>query len=270
MQYKAPAQPKRMAYGQPGQTHPEQMARDELFAGADSAQRNPQHLVDENNTQQLMQHAVDTHKETTATAQRALRIVEQTKEAHASTAQALVDQRQQMYRIEDDMQKIGEDLTYSERILRFMRLCCCVGFFCSCCTEPSRNERDKQWRGPSSGPQQPTAAALSGQQRTAKQRKQQQEAELAAKQQATLPGVSTRGLAEAGFADQATVINTETAKQDHYLDQISQGLDQLKAGAQMMNRELGIQAAHAQYIHDDADKLGSKMQKVNREGFRGV
>lgn len=89
----------------------------------------------------------------------------------------------------------------------------------------------------SAGPQYQTAAAEPGQQLTSKQRKQQQEAQLTAKQQqqqqATLPGVSTRGLAEAGFGDQAQAIDKETAQQDQYLDQISQGLDQLKAGAQV-------------------------------------
>lgn len=79
-----------------------------------------------------------------------------------------------------------------------------------------------------------TASAGHNHKLTSKQRKQQQEQELAARQrqqQATLPGVSTNGLAEVGFGDQARVINEETAKQDDYLDQISQGLDQLKAGA---------------------------------------
>lgn len=70
--YKAP-QPRRMAYGQPGHAHAEQVARDELFAGADPTQQNRQQLGDDMNAQQLMQQAVDTHKETTATAQRALR-----------------------------------------------------------------------------------------------------------------------------------------------------------------------------------------------------
>lgn len=87
---------------------------------------------------------------------------------------------------------------------------------------------------PSSGPQQLGGGAPAQPHMSAKQRKQQQEQELAAKklqQQATLPGVSTRGLAEAGFGTQAQVIDNETAKQDQYLDQISQGLDQLKKGA---------------------------------------
>lgn len=43
--------------------------------------------------------------------------------------------------------QMGEDLSYSERILRFMRMCCCFSFFCACCTEPSRAEKDRKWRG---------------------------------------------------------------------------------------------------------------------------
>jgi hypothetical protein len=43
--------------------------------------------------------------------------------------------------------QMGQDLTYSERILRFMKLCCCFGFFCSCCTEPERANSDRKWRG---------------------------------------------------------------------------------------------------------------------------
>lgn len=43
--------------------------------------------------------------------------------------------------------QMGQDLTYSERILRFMKLCCCFGFFCSCCTEPARATSDRKWRG---------------------------------------------------------------------------------------------------------------------------
>lgn len=111
-------------------------------------------------------------------------IVEQTKEIQGGTQAALADQREQMRRIEDDLDKVngmvqrgrvcvtrlaaavaaaqpltqllllpiyiaqmGQDLTYSERLLRFMKLCCCVGFFCSCCTEPARNAHDKQWHG---------------------------------------------------------------------------------------------------------------------------
>lgn len=44
--------------------------------------------------------------------------------------------------------QMGQDLTYSERILRFMKMCCCVGFCCSCCTEPAPSGADKKWRGP--------------------------------------------------------------------------------------------------------------------------
>lgn len=148
-------------------------------------------------------------------------MLEQTKEIQGNTQAALHDQRQQMYRIEDGLDKvsaeataalqqwprcrqhtadagmlgswmvaccacivhlikaavgtavihllystsglwfvhvvdiclyvcllqIGQDLTYSERILRFMKMCCCCGFFCSACTEPAPSGSDKKWRG---------------------------------------------------------------------------------------------------------------------------
>lgn len=63
-----------MAYGQPGRAHPEQLARSELFSGAEPVSQNGQLAVDDMNAQQLMQHAVDKHKETTTTAERALRV----------------------------------------------------------------------------------------------------------------------------------------------------------------------------------------------------
>jgi hypothetical protein len=47
------------------------------------------------------------------------------------------------------------------------------------------------------------------------------------------PGVSTRGLADIGYGEQATVLESETQQQNHYLDEISKGLDQLKFGAQV-------------------------------------
>jgi hypothetical protein len=54
---------------------------------------------------------------------------------------------------------------------------------------------------------------------------------------AAYPGVSTYGLEEAGYGQQAAAINAETQQQNQYLDQISQGLDQLKFGAQVGDDE---------------------------------
>ncbi len=42
--------------------------------------------------------------------------------------------------------QIGKDIGYSERILRFMRMCCLCGFCCSCFTEPEGPKHDEQWR----------------------------------------------------------------------------------------------------------------------------
>jgi hypothetical protein len=43
--------------------------------------------------------------------------------------------------------QIGSDVSYSQRILRYMSMCCCFSFFCSCCTEPDRQDGDRAWRG---------------------------------------------------------------------------------------------------------------------------
>eukprot|EP00879_Flechtneria_rotunda_P004353 GHRR01004604.1.p1 GENE.GHRR01004604.1~~GHRR01004604.1.p1 ORF type:complete len:275 (+),score=73.15 GHRR01004604.1:221-1045(+) len=262
-----------MRYTPPQGQRQEQVARTELLEGAQlNLEQVVERPVDEMNNSQIMQQAVDTHKETTAAAKRALKIVEQTKEIQVSTQAALKDQGDQMQRIEVDMEKIGEDLSYSERILRFMKLCCCVGFFCSCCTEPNRNAKDKDWRGSGSVTQQRSYSA-SNVQMSAKQQRQQfkgQKQQLQPQQPAQYPGVSTNGLAEIGFQQQAGVIQQETAKQDQYLDEISKGLDQLKFGAQRMNEELHLQQAHADRIRTDADALGSKLYSVNREGFKRI
>lgn len=47
------------------------------------------------------------------------------------------------------------------------------------------------------------------------------------------PGVSTQGLPDIGYGEQATQLESETQQQNHYLDEISKGLDQLKFGAQV-------------------------------------
>jgi hypothetical protein len=239
----------RMTYGSPQYAPQEAAARNELFAGAPQVQqqlggpgtaggygaRGP--VVKEDlqymGNRQIMDYAVDQHKDTTATARRALQVVEQTKELQATTMTSLQDQGQQMRRVAAGMDKvgwcsrgggpaggrsegagrasrggrtrdrrprpsridctysiqpapawvvhdamartlrrrrcapaavlissslhaphphptphpqIGSDLTYSQRILRYMRMCCCVGFFCSSCVEPEREVEDRNWR----------------------------------------------------------------------------------------------------------------------------
>ena len=94
---------------------PEQ-ARQELFAGAQpasatyGARGGVQQLGREDlqymDSQQIMDHAVDQHKDTTATARRALQVVEQTKELQAGTMGALQDQGQQLQRIGRGMDKV--------------------------------------------------------------------------------------------------------------------------------------------------------------------
>lgn len=68
----------------------------------------------------------------------------------------------------------------------------------------------------------------------ADRKKLRQQQELAAQSgPSAYPGVSTQGLAEVGFGEEAATIQEETRQQDQYLDQIGKGLDQLKLGAQV-------------------------------------
>lgn len=262
--------------------------RAELFSGAQPragagayAHQQPPHqqqqALDDMDSRQLMQHAVAQHKDTTATAKRALQVVEQTREIQATTQAALGEQRLQMVRIEDDMERIGQDLSYSERILRFMKMCCCFSFFCACCTEPDRAERDRDWRSGAGAPP-PQYIPPPGSQQAGKHKPQKQKSGGWGKNKAaapppppaSYPNVTTRGLDEAGFGDEARTIQAETAQQNAYLDEIAKGLDQLKHGAVRMNEELRYQDAHANRIRNDAEALEVKLHSVNREGFKRI
>lgn len=222
-------------------------------------------------------------------------IVEQTKEIQATTLAALRDQGKQMQGISAGMDRLGSDLSYSERMLKFMRRCCCVGLLCACCFEPGRSEADREWRGDDAdngrykvAPPPPAIVAL--QEREARERAAQSKS---AKRRgggtsgaagggaggapsppggggAGYRGPSGSGLAAAGLDEQAAAVADETAQQNDYLDQISAGLDQLKAGAVAMNAELRRQEAHATEMGDDAQVLHSRLTSVNRQGFRGI
>jgi hypothetical protein len=71
------------------------------------------------------------------------------------------------------------------------------------------------------------------QQQHGRQQQQQQQRNGVQPGSSAYQGVSTRGLADIGYGEQATQLDAETQQQNHYLDEISKGLDQLKFGAQV-------------------------------------
>lgn len=85
-----------------------------------------------------------------------------------------------------------------------------------------------------------------------------------------MPGVTTAGLADAGFASEAATINAETRQQDQILDQISLGLDQLKQGAAAMRDEISRQDYGVERLHADSAVLQGRLQAINREGFKKI
>jgi hypothetical protein len=191
-----------------------------------------------------------------------------------------------MQGISAGMDKLGSDLSYSERMLKFMRRCCCVGLFCACCFEPEgKGDKDRAWRGEEGtttykvAPPPPAIVAL--QQREARERAEQAKQAkrrgggggggAAPSPPQAYRGPSGSGLATVeGLEGHAAEVGEETAKQNDYLDQIAAGLDQLKQGAVAMNGELRRQEAHADEMADDALQLHQRLQGVNRTAFRGI
>lgn len=90
----------------------------------------------------IVDKAKRTHKETTASAQRAAKTAEQTREIAANTLDALHQQGQKLEVVERDLYEIDADVVEAKGILKYMRRCC-IFFLCSCCCECDPNaQRD--------------------------------------------------------------------------------------------------------------------------------
>lgn len=96
---------------------------------------------------QLVQEAQDTHKDTTRTAQRALNVVEQTKQVKNAMLVSLHEQNKHLENVDMELETMNEHISYSQRILLYMGRCCgCVTWMCDCCTgaDPEA-QKQRQW-----------------------------------------------------------------------------------------------------------------------------
>lgn len=71
------------------------------------------------------------------------------------------------------------------------------------------------------------------------------------------PGVSTRGLEDIGYGEQAQQLESETQQQNQYLDEISKGLDQLKFGAQVRAHVWACKAGGVVHLRGCSANAGS-------------
>jgi hypothetical protein len=96
---------------------------------------------------QLVQEAQDTHKDTTRTAQRALNVVEQTKQVKNAMLVSLHDQNKRLENVDTELSTMNEHISYSQRILLYMGRCCgCITWICDCCTgaDPEAQKK-REW-----------------------------------------------------------------------------------------------------------------------------
>ncbi|KXZ44782.1 SNAP34 protein [Gonium pectorale] len=260
----------------------EQQARNELFAGKDdnndgAINIDPTQIPLEDQTvDQLVNTAVRTHKDTTAVAQRALKVVQESREVQASTMKKLESQNKTMYNINSKMDEVNAELTYAEKLLSYMRRCCCCWVCDSCTGADPEEQRKREWKrrvdrgetqlgaGPGAGIRDGNGGgnggALGG----------------AMRHNGSGAAGSGPGRPNGGGFKEPDIrlpdehraaemgLHEETRKQNEVIDQIHQGLEALLDGAKAMNGELATQNAELEGLDAKASATRDRVGDVNK------
>ncbi|CAK0787334.1 hypothetical protein CVIRNUC_010552 [Coccomyxa viridis] len=238
-----------------------------------------------------------THRETTQSAQRALKTAERTKELAANTLGELQHQGQKLDMIDRDLHDIDTDVDESKSILSYMRRCC-LCFLCACCCDGDKdvardstrkkrvkdankariqeqemlaraNEERKEASGAVSTaaqvPRNEEAARdeLFGQQPVAKSGRvniEERRRQRAAAQRSAAGRIG-EGLADEDRED----IQTETEKQEDTFDHIGSALGDLKHMSNEMNNELKRQERVLDAVTDHTDRSAYELQNVSHQ-----
>ncbi|KAJ9533138.1 hypothetical protein QJQ45_018231, partial [Haematococcus lacustris] len=252
----------------------EDAIRNELFAGSVDP-RTP--VNNERTVDQLVSEASTTHRETTQTAQRALRVIEQSKQVQANTMQELDKQGKQLGNMKSKLHKvINEDLTYSERLLRYMRRCCCC-WICDSCTEADpETQRRRDWQARvDKGKTEAKDKALAEESASAKtatgppgSSAGQQDVEASGSSSSSAPSPHYRDpdiKLPAQYASQELKLHTETRKQNELLDQIHVGLGDLLNGAKQIGEEIGTQTRALDKVQNRAENTTGRIHEMNNK-----
>ncbi|KAG2484314.1 hypothetical protein HYH03_016856 [Edaphochlamys debaryana] len=246
----------------------EEEARNELFAGKDEVVIDPNAAtpLDQQSVQQLVNTAVRTHKDTTATAARALKVVEEAQQVQRDTMGQLAEQNKKMYDISRGMDQMNEELTYAEKLLSYMRRCCCC-WMCDSCTGADPEEaRKRDWERrvakgktqvakgvPGAGKGGAGAAGAGGKGGTAGGKG---------------AGPSRLGDPDIQLPEEHRAaemgMHEETRKQNAMIDQIQAGLEGLLAGAKEMTDELTTQNRQLDGLDTKAEATKGRIDDVNK------
>ncbi|EIE24462.1 hypothetical protein COCSUDRAFT_65368 [Coccomyxa subellipsoidea C-169] len=240
---------------------------------------------------ELVDKAKRVHRGSTASAQRALKTAERTRELAANTLGELESQGQKLDRIDADLHEIDQDVDESKSVLSYMRRCC-MCFLCSCCCDGDRDVvRDNTRKQRVKGRNQARAQETEMYAKANEARKTESSTgavaahapvneEAARNELLEKPGrvniEERRRQRQAArnpayrigenLADEdKEEIHAETEKQEEAFDQIGTALGDLKQMSHAMNDELKRQEHVLDAVTDHTDRTGYEIQHVSAQ-----
>jgi uncharacterized phage infection (PIP) family protein YhgE len=246
---------------------------------------------------QTLDQAKRIHKETTASANRALKTANRTKELAANTLEELERQGDKLEMIDQDLNTIDADVKEAKGVLSYMQRCC-LCFLCSCCcdcdpsvkedkTRKARTKQSKADRENFRGMVKENRAAANGvpadfqepvdeeETRGALfQSKAQSQGEKQAKRNRNAAYSIGKDLDEPDRRE----IQSETHQQEKTLDALGDALGDMKKMSQAMRSELDRQApaidrltTHVEQAQGDLANVQKSAEKtLGKKGTRKV
>jgi len=226
--------------------------------------------VNQQTNAQLVRQAVRTHEDTTYVAQRALKVVEETQEIQTETMVKLQSQGERMQKIDSHFREMNEEIGYAEKLLSYMKMCCCCWMFDSCLDTDPEIIKKKDWRKTVDSGQTRAQADqvmrlgdnVSDYTKTAvasKNPKKEKEAPPPAPQYRN-PDVRL----PSEFRSQEMYLQDQTRKQNDILDQIQNGLSNLLDGAKEMNEEIQMQNKTVEFLDTKAEFTKDRVNNMNQ------
>ncbi|KAG1658731.1 hypothetical protein FOA52_002746 [Chlamydomonas sp. UWO 241] len=207
---------------------------------------------------ELVRQAQAIHRDTTATTEQALKLVEESRQIKDSTLRELNKQNRKLEVLNLDMKELNQTLTYSEKLLRYMRRCCCCWMLDSCTGADPEARAEAKW-----------------------QQHTQKSARYVEDDVYTSPGTvkATRKTGpnsppphrnpdtDLGKAHEAASerLNAETQKQNKMMDQIEKGLDELLEGAKEIGGEVDEQDRRINKLQSKAEQTELRVQQMNSQ-----
>eukprot|EP01023_Acetabularia_acetabulum_P047211 TRINITY_DN4962_c0_g2_i1.p1 TRINITY_DN4962_c0_g2~~TRINITY_DN4962_c0_g2_i1.p1 ORF type:complete len:255 (+),score=69.33 TRINITY_DN4962_c0_g2_i1:106-870(+) len=226
-----------------------------------------------------LEGALQTHKDTTASAKRGLRAVNEAKELGAATLVALEEQEEQMYRIRNELNDVNEGVEEAKGILAWFGMCCCCR--CCGCTPPEMQKQMTKKKAKQELPAEVPDIVFDVNKVGAN--KSPGDVEMTRmddydqnySDNASMASYASKGRRKAGRqgargpsgdAIGGTLgqqINEHTAQQNDYLDQIGDGISELKMIAEEIGNTTNKQSGLVETTLEETERTSAGVQGLN-------